>query len=358
MVELICPQNGSMIELHTKEQDEFIERIKSDGTDSALEWLSVVKSHKEMQSEVKDTLKFCGIDVVRRMLDTITEEKEWGYSAPVKFHWETDAECSVFQIAENANFENPQTITTQDMTCEIRNLKFGQKYFWRVNECSPFVFETADVFPRFIKIDGLHNVRDIGDGLIRQGLVYRGSELNGTYNIKDEGRRVFCEELGIKTELDLRAEWFEKIGKSPAGENVQFIQLPYRPYKEVFEEEHKKGICKIMEVFADEANYPIYFHCMAGADRTGMIAMYLRAIMGVDEAEIHLDYDLTSLSSHGYVFNNEGFRRRTMSEYVELLDMLAEYAPGESLATQIIKFLDSCGVTEACREKIKSILIG
>jgi hypothetical protein len=254
------------------------------------------------------------------------------------------------------DFHNAQICKTQGGSCEVKNLKIGQKYYWRVNKGEVFCFETADTFPRFIRIDGITNVRDLGGLRIKQGLVYRGSALNEDpgsddgHAITSEGRYTFCEELGIKTDLDLRLEYLEKLKESPAGAGVQFIQIPYRPYKEIFEPQYKDAVCKIMNVFANEANYPIYFHCAGGADRTGMVAMYLRAIAGEADADIHLDYELTSLAG--------AKRCRTAGYYTEMLTMLEAYAPGESFSEQLIRFLDSCGVTEDCRQKIKTILVG
>lgn len=57
----------------------------------------------------------------------------------------------------------------------------------------------------------------------------------------------------------------------------------------IFEEEYKENICEIMNFFAEESNYPIYFHCMGGADRTRMIALYLQALVGEAEEDIYLD---------------------------------------------------------------------
>ena len=50
-----------------------------------------------------------------------------------------------------------------------------------------------------------------------------------------------------------------------------------------------------MEFFAEEENYPIYFHCRGGADRTGMIAMLLRAIAGVSDETIRNIHNIITL---------------------------------------------------------------
>jgi len=328
MTELIYPLNGDEVTLHTQVQREFIGKIKSEGTDAAIEWL---RTHKG--------------------------DQEGSYPVPIEFRWRTTAETSVFEISENADFHNARRFSTQEMSREVENLKIGQQYFWRVNGCTPFAFKTKNIFPRFIRIDGAINVRDIGGVLIRQGIVFRGSALNGEYTITNKGRYTFCDELGIKTQLDLRAEHFGKLSESPAGEFVQLKQVPYRPYKELFEQKYKDAIREIMEIFSDKTNYPIYFHCAGGADRTGMIAMFLRAIAGEGEEDIHLDYELTSLSLYKQAYNMNGLRYRTAGYYVEMLNMFKNYAPEKPLTEQIIHFLDSCGVTEACRKRIRDILV-
>ena len=113
-----------------------------------------------------------------------------------------------------------------------------------------------------------------------------------------------------------------------------------------------------MEFLADESNYPVYVHCMGGADRTGMIALYLRALLGEEDEEIHRDYELTALSTYaaGAAEGANGFRRRDSSYYVEFLQMLDAYAPGEPLKVQVRAFLRACGVTEQILERIVHIL--
>ena len=56
---------------------------------------------------------------------------------------------------------------------------------------------------------------------------------------------------------------------------------------------------KCFRIFLDRNNYPIDFHCIAGADRTGALALVLYGILGVSEADIRTDYALTSYSTSG-----------------------------------------------------------
>ena len=326
-MKLLYPNNGAIVEIQTALQREFIARNKCDGIENALNWLRPLKQGQELSNP-----------------------------APVRFSWETDSEESVLELSENKAFENARVFFCNGTSIEADNLLAGQKYYWRVNGCKSFWFETADAYPRFIRIDGCHNVRDMGGAKIKQGLLYRGSELDRHYKIAEKGKRIFTQVLNIKTELDLRLESIGEIDKCSAGDSVRLVQMPYRPYEEIFEDRHRAMIVKIMELFADERNYPIYFHCWGGADRTGMLALYLMAIAGESEENMHLDYEMTSLSSYAYQFNDEGFRSRKAEYYTDFLHLIASFAPGEPFPKQILAFLRSCGVTEACMNKIKAII--
>src|SRR5262245_44585552 len=77
----------------------------------------------------------------------------------------------------------------------------------------------------------------------------------------------FLKEAGIKTVINLRAEdnsemkLVEKLG-------MHYIQIPVdevRPWSEM----PPGAMAKYFELINDPANYPIFFHCRRGADRTG-----------------------------------------------------------------------------------------
>ena len=329
MAKLIFPQNGYVFDTHTQIQNEFIGIIEREGIDKALQWLRPLK-----------------------------DGSEYTYPESLTFVWEDASEEAVFELSKKEDFTDAAVVKTQKNSCTLTNLEIGTKYYWRVDGGQSNWFETKDNLFRFIRVDGLLNVRDVGGIALRQGMLYRGSELNGHFTITEAGKNTFINELKIKTELDLRKPWLGLIDVCPAGEEVALVQLPYRPYKEVVFDEHKQGICRIMEFLSDETVYPVYMHCMGGADRTGMIAFYLRALAGEDIDSIHLDYEITGLSSYalGAAEGADGFRSRYADYYVEFLDIMASYAPGKPIAEQVKAFLLSCGVTEATIEKIMTIL--
>lgn len=329
---IIYPQNGAVVDTHTPLQNTFIGKIRAFGTEAALEWLLPVKEHRERSYPQDITLRW-----------TPDGAKRW-----------------TVEVSETPDFAGSVTAGTAEPRFTLTNPKVGQTYFWRVDGGEPLSFSTLGNTYRFIRIDGLMNVRDIGGIRIRQGMVYRGSEITGEYEITDAGRKTFCEALGIRTEVSLRKELTEEPPHSAAGETVRYKRLPYRPYREVFEDEHRENICRIFDFLADAENYPVYFHCLGGADRTGMIALYLRALAGESDEEILIDYELTSLSAFAGGLTEgiraEGFRSRNNDYFAEFLTALYAYAGEKRLEKAVRAFLLDCGVPEETLNRVVSLL--
>lgn len=64
-------------------------------------------------------------------------------------------------------------------------------------------------------------------------------------------------------------------------------------------ESARKRFAAAARLAADPANLPLLFHCSAGKDRTGWLAVILLTALGVDEAEIRADYLRTNALSEG-----------------------------------------------------------
>ena len=85
---------------------------------------------------------------------------------------------------------------------------------------------------------------------------------------------------GIKTVVNLRMEHDEGKIVEKLGMNYVHISVDeVRPWTQI----PQAAIAKYFEVLNNPANYPIFFHCQRGADRTGaMAAFYRMAIQGWD----------------------------------------------------------------------------
>ncbi len=190
---------------------------------------------------------------------------------------------------------------------------------------------------RIINIEGVKNVRDLGGiitkkgSVIKQGLLYRSGEIDTPdHRITENGILVSSNILNIKTEIDLRKP--EQRGEtsiieqSLLGSNINYINYSCAEYNFFIELENRNE-SDIIRIFSDYANYPILFHCVYGADRTGTIAYLIEGLCGVELDELTKDYELTA------------WRNRTYEPYKALVAASLEL-PGESLSDKIYKFFN------------------
>ena len=326
MIQLLQPENGGTVSLQTPAQIAFAENSR-DYAAPDFDWRNL----------------------------TQTSDPDCSIPAPVVFAWQADGEAQL-QISTLETFETlVRSVTAADGTA-VYNLEVGRTYYWRVicgNEISEVrSFHTEDRAPRWIYIDGTTNVRDLGgwktlDGKrMRQGLLYRGSELDIHKEITEEGIRELRDHLGVKTDLDLRGEVVGKRFDSPLGEDVAFCLVPIGAYDEYFKETAPYPV--IFGLLADRANYPLYFHCWGGADRTGSLACMIEALCGVSEADQDMDYELTSLSVWGKR-SSQGEGWRLFTDELKTL--------GENRREQARAFLRRAGVSDETMDRIVEILV-
>lgn len=224
-------------------------------------------------------------------------------------------------------------------------------------------FCTQDRLPCMLDIDGLRNVRDFGGwnasgGKLRKRLIYRGSELNLVADhgieLTEEGRRVLTEEMGIKTDIDLRNEKEALyITESPIGSHVNYHRKTVLGYMDMFKEEFNETIKDILEILSEKDNYPVYVHCWAGADRTGTVLAVLKAALGVSYEEITRDHEVSTFS----IF---GVRGRCAKEftYVEVFEHLKTVYSASTLEEQAKRYLfEKVGISKETFSKIRSILV-
>ena len=274
-------------------------------------------------------------------------------------------------------------------------------------------FETDATAPRLIRVPGVPNVRDIGGRVamnsrrIRQGLVYRSAGLNnnpedidfltwaecraefaagtltnrapwqakhmakiysgswpsndwhrvpianarGRERLSDESRAIMLDTLGIRTDLDLRNDG-ETVGmsQSPLGDRVKWIHSPSSAYSGFGRPRGMKMTKACLDVFLDESNYPIVFHCIGGQDRTGSLAFIIEAVLGVDDEELYRDWECSGFTNPGNWFCHKDL-------FLQLYnDVLGRY-PGETTREKAEAYFRDCGFTDGDIEKLRRILL-
>ena len=334
--------------------------------------------------------------------------KGWRSSVPLVLKWRaTQGETSpwMIEIGRASDFsdvrrwfvEKPVQDGNGGFTFSMSdaNLEVGRDYRWRVTtqgRCGPGCtgkdhgceagkalavspaasFRTEDVPPRWIKVGGgVGNFRDLGgwragDGRrVRQGLVFRGQQLNiashfgtwpGRTYLGMEDVKYLTGTLGIRTDLDLRDN-NETAGltESPLGPGVQFVHRSSQFYTGLFKEEGKRTMAENFRLFCDRRNYPIYIHCAGGADRTGSLAYVLLGVLGVDRHDIEADWEATFYPDipDGNPPDKDAWRRES-----HFNEGFAKYgAEGDGWNRRIELYLLDCGVTKEEIASFRKIML-
>ena len=282
-------------------------------------------------------------------------------AVPLKWYFSGKAPREyVVELATDKSFADTRKIISNVNTVSVDNLLLATTYYWRVSGVVDgkkvvsdiYTFQTADTPPRWIRVPGAGNFRDMGGwsvpgGKVKQGMVYRGTRIDREpWKATEEGLNILLKDLKIKTELDLRGPKKNPFILKKYGVNV--IAEPYQAYMIGLKHEKiRKLTIKLLEKFADPEFYPVYVHCDGGADRTGILIFFLEAILGVSEDDLLLDYEYTTFF---------GYRHRSTKEMKPFLDMLAP-KPGKNLTEKAVAFLKEEGLSDECINKIRNILI-
>ena len=186
--------------------------------------------------------------------------------------------------------------------------------------------------------------------------------------------------LGIKSEIDLRLEEEMSVGFS-FKDRGNYLNATFSGYRSIipqsggFDNRVKDAFKQIFEFLSDEKNYPIVFHCSAGADRTGTLAYLISGLLSVPYFEIAKDFELTSFSNQGnrwrdniaetpfgYIFDGSGSMvdgqiTVTFGQMHKL--MMEKYVTEDgTLASAISNYLiTECGVTKEHIENLKKIML-
>jgi hypothetical protein len=187
----------------------------------------------------------------------------------------TLASAYKIEIADNSQFKNAKIdyLDGSEGTYSFKNLFTNTKYYYRVTAytSSGVVsetgwFNTADT-PRILTVDGINNVRDIGNWptdsgkRIKQGLLIRGTEIDGAvernYHLTYDGMTEMLENLGIKFDMDLRGVIETPLGKDALGSRVTHKYYGMTMYDDIFNDYSKRIIKDVFSDLANRDNYDV-----------------------------------------------------------------------------------------------------
>lgn len=215
--------------------------------------------------------------------------------------------------------------------------------------------------PHSLSVPGLFNARDLGgyptlDGpLTRSHSLVRADDLA---QLTGGGLRALAE-YGIETVLDLR--WPEEAARNPSpvpqglpGVHFEHISLLTHTedewrlrsrdvVKELWKctvlERVRLELRRVLAVIAHASPGGLLFHCIAGKDRTGLIAALLLALADVEPRCIASDYAASA----------ENLRKEYLKRYADAdpARVLEALRCPEQGAYNMLKFLQNAGGVRA-----------
>lgn len=319
--------------------------------------------------------------------------------------WESNEGASRYTVivSDSEEFKNQIVFgTTQELYYVVEDLLPGT-YYWKVtdnlgNETDVDSFVVTD-YVRSLDVDEIKNFRDLGGWKtesgkkIKYGLSYRCAAIQ-----ESSGPALLG--LGVKTEIDLRADEEYAVSVIPQKYGLNFLQagimqgdyiLKDKTYRNssltqeqidemrhtaVFKQEYADALYNAFKLYTDASNYPIVFHCTSGADRTGTFAFLLEGMLGVEIDDLYKDFELTCFAMGGkrwrsniekddsgnYFFNDDGYV--TVSDnYVAIgllyKGLMADYSTGDGKLSSAIKnyLRTDVGLSDEDFEAIEDLML-
>lgn len=203
------------------------------------------------------------------------------------------------------------------------------------------------------------NVRDLGGwacdgGTVKYGLLIRGGKLSAA------DRAVLVGELGIQHDLDLRgregggSDDEPEMTESPLGSDVWYTRTQQYAWYALTPVATWQTYLRCV-IDAVTHREPVYFHCTAGADRTGTLACVLEGLLGMSQSDIDKDYELTTFYSGSG--SDSIARRRNESDWKGLLNAINAVS-GKTFRDKCVRFaVGTCGMTMADINAFRAAMI-
>lgn len=339
------------------------------------------------------------------------------YCEPVWLNWYGESDSYRITLSTDKNMTNDKTTyATEGGTKRLAlyNLLPDTVYYYTISDGDGKNLSETGSFTtmpgvRIVSIEGGGNIRDLGGWdtssgtKLPYGKLYRGGGFNGgngsSLIVKNEGVQQLLD-LGIKSEIDLRGFdedddlnaidfngfkagekqndcWFRS-----SGFDTRWLKAPFRAYGDIFDDNANFtfALKNIFTFLADESNYPIYFHCVGGADRTGTLAYLIGGLLGISYEDLAKDYELTTFSRFfGHRYRSEIISTKGVYSFKNITAdtadgsfpygegsfakmhavMLQRYGKaGGTLADAIQNYLLHCGVKFDEILSLKKIMLG
>ena len=243
-------------------------------------------------------------------------------------------------------------------TYAVYNLIPYEVYTWVVKDANGTITNQGKLMAkgnvRVLNTERVNNARDLGGwdcdgGTVKYNMIFRGAPMEQA----TEYDKTQFQRLRLCCELDIRgdAEAYH-LRESPIP-GVEYVRIPIYGYDGGIKVDGQpvQQTKNALELIIKNAiaGKSTYFHCAAGADRTGTLAYLFEGLLGVSVSDLDKDYELTSF---GYAGNN---RLRSNSQY-RLMKAYMENMPGNTLEEKFINWYLQVGFDVETLNSFRSVM--
>ena len=328
--------------------------------------LKYLNLQKEYYSMTKTDLDNCDAKGNKNVSTPEKTTLNWEFTAPEGY--EVSKYTLVF--SKNMDLSDPYTVQgTKNPTISFYNSFLGTNYFKIVANFTSGDRQSSDVksfkvteqAPRNLYVGNMPNCRDMGGrttyagGKVKQGLIYRtsGSKFDNSTPSDDEAKTILTEQLRVKTEINVANNTTNNVNLT--GTKVENAYMAYGavPYSNLAR--NSVRIRQVMDILADETNYPVFYHCRIGTDRTGLTGVMINGLLGVPFNECIQDYGFSNFAP----IDNQRYPNKPNDtngdDIVKYIDELLAL-PGANFQEQVYLALRMIGVPAAKLDKIIDIM--
>ena len=281
---------------------------------------------------------------------------------------------AVVKYGFNSDFSDAKSRMVLDGSdmAYMPNLIPGNTYYFKVEAGEEVLTQgkfQVEGPVRMIYAPSINNIRDIGgwtvqDGrTVRYGLIYRGGEANGLHPSVAEDRQTLID-LGVGAEIDLRKDNNYDSGNGQVGKCAFGFPKADYFFKEggydcklehltnaASKNRYKQWFPFIVDHIKE--GKAVYYHCVWGADRTGLVSVLLEGLLGLSQEQMNLEYELTSLSFAG-LRPKSGYAD---GDHQKLIEKIKTYE-GETLRDKFDTYwTKEVGVSQELIDEFRSIML-
>ena len=290
--------------------------------------------------------------------DSKPVQMSWNYAVPAG---KTVSNYS-FITGQKADLSDGYTITTTSKSVTYYNPYLGRNYYKLVanfadsskDETIIRYFDVDTTYPRNLTIGGMTNCRDLGGrvtedgGKIKQGLIYRTSGKKYDYSTvpTSDGEKEMLQHLKFKTEVNVADGTSYNLSLS--GTTVKNFKMDYSGGNHHFSR-NTESVKNFFNLLADSSNYPVFFHCRIGTDRTGLCAILLSGLLGVSLNEIYQDYLFSNFGKIGekrYIGSAAG--ADNIQNYINEINSLS----GKTFKNKVYNVLLAIGISKTTLDTV------